>query len=98
MDHLKDDEKNPDQNVATISAGAMGNCFSAQKWWHKYEALSKTSWTVPSEIDEVIKRMIKSYKKDIGEKRRVSVLPRKEGKSGLSLAGYMVLRKFFALF
>lgn len=93
MDHLADNEKNPGQISNDISRN-NGQFFSALKWWHKYEALNKTSCPVTSEVHEVIKRMIKSYKKDIGEKLRVGVLPMKEGESGLSRAGYLILCKY----
>ena len=78
------DLTNPAKNKRTIPTQSYQNFKSSLKWWHEHNNLSmdKVGHRFPPEVDAAIDEKIKSYKKDVGFKKRAGVMKAKEGKKG----------------
>lgn len=63
----------PAKDIATISAGSLGNYKSALKWFYNYEDenMEKVKYAFPEDFDDIFKDCMKSYKRDIGRKRTI---------------------------
>ena len=79
---LTEDALNPAKNKRTVCAQTYQNYKSALKWFHEHnDPLGKDKVGVawPAELDRQINQQIKSYKRDIGIKKRNNVMATKKG-------------------
>jgi hypothetical protein len=93
-----DDLRDPSKDLQTVSAQTYQNYKSALKWWHEFEDIelcNKPSFIWPEEIDVVIKKKTKAYKRAVGLKKRRGVMRVKEGKSPYNIRGYIAICSFF---
>lgn len=65
-------DTNPGKNKVTITAGSMMNFVSAIKWFHKFvnAEMGKEKYYVSAEVNDELKIMTATYKRDVGEKRK----------------------------
>lgn len=91
------DPRHPAKNKRTVSAQTYQNYKSALKWWHEFDSvdMDKVGHIFPAETDKAINTCIKSYKRDVGEKKRAGIMKMKEGKSKYNLQGYKTICKYF---
>jgi len=93
-----DERTNPARDLHTVCAQTYQNYKSALKWWHLHEDVEgkgKVRYAWPEAVDEQIDQQIRSYKRDIGLKKRRGIMPQKEGKSAYNLTGYVALCDYF---
>ena len=79
---------NPARDMHTVCAQTYQNYKSALKWWHKHEDIEgkgKMHYAWPEAVDEQIDQQIRSYKRDVGVKKRRGIMPQKEGKSAYNI-------------
>ena len=89
---------NPARLLKTVTTQTYQNYKSALKWWHEHndpEGKAKIGCTWPSEVNREVTAQIKSYKRDVGQKKRAGIMSQKEGKEGFNLMGYITLCKYF---
>ena len=89
---------NPAQNIQTVTAQTYQNYKSALKWWHEHhdvEGRDKEGHPWPLEVDRIINQQIRSYKRDVGIKKRKGVMSQKEGKSPYNVTGYVAFCEYF---
>lgn len=93
------DPSNPSERLQTVTAQTYQNYKSALKWWHEHddERRDKVGSPWPSNVDSRIQQQIKSYKRDVGIKKRQGIMKQKEGKCGYNLTGYIEICKYFNL-
>ena len=89
------DSLHPSQRIATVSAQSYQNFKSSLKWFVQahFPAWEKEGSTWSDEVDRAVQQQIHGYKKDVGEKKRIGVMEKKEGKSKYSKLGYITLCK-----
>jgi len=92
-----DDISNPAKYARTVCAQTYQNYKSALKWWHEHDDVGKNkvgcAW--PADVEQVINKQIRSYKRDIGQKKRRGIMPQKEGKSAYNVTGYIAICNYF---
>ena len=88
---------NPAQYARTVCAQTYQNYKSALKWWHEHhdEGKNKVGCAWPADVEQVINKQIRAYKRDIGVKKRKGIMPQKEGKSAYNVTGYVAICNYF---
>jgi hypothetical protein len=87
-------QQNPGKDMQTVTAQTYQNYKSALKWWHEHHdhaGKQKDGVTWPAEVDREVNAQIKSYKRDVRQKKRRRVMTQKEGKSAFKLTYYAEL-------
>lgn len=93
-----DEHTLPGENLVTVTAQTYQNYKSALKWWHEHHdpnGKAKISYPWPPEVDREVNQQIRSYKRDVGMKKRRGIMSQKEGKAAFNLIGYTALCRYF---